>query len=160
MDLPFKSFALTMVYGAAGLVSIFALFMLILSPPIYVLFVVATGTLTILLVGARLIHRRDSDSPDTVLRRTALFGVLFAIVGFGIVVAIGVQYLELHVRPATLLLWLAPVTIFWATEGEPPWIFLVAIIAPLNAALYSGIAIAITSIVHQSVAKSRIRTNS
>ena len=73
-------------------------------------------------------------------------GLIFAVVGYGIVVAIGVQYLALHVRPTDLLQWLAPVNILWATEGEPPWSFLLAVIAPLNAALYGGVAVAVTSI--------------
>jgi hypothetical protein len=74
------------------------------------------------------------------------FGLIFAALGYAIVVIIGVQYLTLRIRPASLLLWLAPVTIPWATEGEPPWIFLLTVIAPMNAALYGGIAVAIASI--------------
>ena len=74
------------------------------------------------------------------------YGLIFAALGYAIVVVIGVQYLTLHIRPFDFLLWLAPVTILWASEGEPPWTFLLMIIAPMNAALYSGVAVAITSI--------------
>jgi hypothetical protein len=73
-------------------------------------------------------------------------GLIFAALGYAIVVAIGVQFLTLQVLPSNLLLWLAPVTILRATEGEPPWSFLLFLIAPMNAALYGCLAIAVASI--------------
>lgn len=73
-------------------------------------------------------------------------GLVFAALGYAVVVAIGIQYLTLKVIPSTPLLWLAPVTILWATEGEPPWSFLLFLIAPVNATLYACLAIAVTSV--------------
>lgn len=80
-------------------------------------------------------------------------GLILAALGYAIVGIIGVQYLTLRIRPANLLLWLAPATWWWATEGEPPWTFLVTIIAPMNAALYGGIGVAIASIAQRFSAR-------
>ena len=80
-------------------------------------------------------------------------GLVFATLGYAVVAAIGVQYLTLHRQPTTLLLWLAPVTVLWATEGEPPWTFLLMVIAPMNAALYGGIAVAVTSILQRFLSR-------
>jgi uncharacterized membrane protein len=80
-------------------------------------------------------------------------GLVFAALGYAIVVTIGVQYLTLRIRPANMLLWLAPATWWVATEGEPPWTFLLTIIAPMNAALYGGIAVAIASIAQRFSAR-------
>lgn len=71
-------------------------------------------------------------------------GLLFAALGFVIVVAIGVLYLSLNIIPPTSLLRLAPATIIFATE-DPGWTELLVVVAPLNAALYGGIAFAVIS---------------
>lgn len=73
-------------------------------------------------------------------------GLVFAALGYAIVAVIGFQYLTFHVTPTPLLQWLSPVTIIWATEGEPPWAFLLSTIAPMNAVLYGVIAVALTSV--------------
>ena len=71
-------------------------------------------------------------------------GLLFAALGFAIVVAIGILYLSLDITPATLLLHLAPAGFVFATE-DVGWTELLVVVAPLNAALYGGIAFALTS---------------
>jgi hypothetical protein len=72
-------------------------------------------------------------------------GLLFAAVGYAIVVAIGLLSINLNVNPTKLLICLAPVLILVATE-DPTWNVLLVFLAPLNAALYGGIAVAVTSL--------------
>ena len=81
-------------------------------------------------------------------------GLLFAALGFAIVVAIGVLYLSLNVIPPTSLLRLAPATIVFATE-DPAWADLLLIVAPLNAALYGGLAFAVTSVLRYLLGRHR-----
>ena len=76
----------------------------------------------------------------------AKIGLLFAVLGYVIVVAIGVLALSLHVDPAGLI-YAAPVSILFATE-DPTWSGLLVVVAPLNALLYGGLAVAVASSIH------------
>jgi len=64
-------------------------------------------------------------------------GLLFATLGFAIVVVIGILYLSLSITPSILLLRLAPALVVFATE-DVGWTELLVVVAPLNAALYGG----------------------
>jgi hypothetical protein len=81
-------------------------------------------------------------------------GLVFAALGFAIVVAIGVLYLNLNASPTIWLLRLAPATIVFATE-DPGWTELLVVVAPLNAALYGGIAFAVTSVLRYFLERHR-----
>jgi hypothetical protein len=81
---------------------------------------------------------------ESTMKLNVKAGLVFAALGFAIVVAIGVLYLNLNASPSIWLLRLAPATIVFATE-DPGWTALLVVVAPLNAALYGGIAFAVTS---------------
>lgn len=81
-------------------------------------------------------------------------GLLFAALGFAIVVALGVLSLSFNINPPDALWWLAPPMILFATE-DLQWGF-IFIIAPLNAALYGGTAFAVTSTLRYLIERHRI----
>ena len=73
-------------------------------------------------------------------------GLLFAALGYAIVVAIGLLEMNLNVHAPTMLLYMAPVLILIFME-DPNWFGVLVVLAPLNAALYGGVAVAVTSVV-------------
>ncbi len=73
-------------------------------------------------------------------------GLLFAALGYAIVVAIGLLEMNLNVHAPTMLLHMAPVLIHIFME-DPNWFGVLVVLAPLNAALYGGVAVAVTSVV-------------
>jgi hypothetical protein len=83
-------------------------------------------------------------------------GLLFAAVGYAIVVAIGLLCINLNVNPTKLLLCLAPVLILIATE-DCAWGVLLVVLAPLNAVLYGGIAVALTSALQHFLGRKKSR---
>ena len=66
--------------------------------------------------------------------------------GYAIVVAIGLLEMNLNVHAPTVLLYMAPLLILIFME-DPNWLGVLVFLAPLNAALYGGVAVAVTSVV-------------
>jgi hypothetical protein len=56
-------------------------------------------------------------------------GLLFAALGYAIVVAIGLLEMNLNVHAPTMLLYMAPVLILISTE-DPTWLGLLVFLAP------------------------------